>query len=163
MLRPGLLEQAVAAGLRSLFVGFETLNLKSRNAQRKFQTLRRDYGGRCDACSTWAWVNGSFGFGMDEDDPSVFERTVGWAIEQGVATATFHILTPYPGTARYQRMEAEGRLLHRDWNLEDTRHVVFRTRGMSAEELESGYWQAYRDFNPWGSILRGFGRYAEQS
>ena len=156
VLRPRLLEQAVAAGLRSLFVGFETLNPKSLKAQRKFQNLRRDYGGAVRRLhDLGVMVNGSFVFGMDEDDPSVFERTVEWAIEQGIETATFHILTPYPGTPLYQRMEAEGRLLHRDWDLYDTRHVVFRTRGMNARELESGYWRAYRDFYRWGSILRG--------
>jgi radical SAM superfamily enzyme YgiQ (UPF0313 family) len=100
-------------------------------------------------------VNGSFVFGMDEDDESVFERTVEWAISQGIETATFHILTPYPGTALFRRMEADGRLLHRDWDLYDTRHVVYRTHGMTAEQLETGYWRAYRDFYRWGSILRG--------
>ena len=156
VMRPGLLEQAVAAGLRSLFVGFETLNSKSLKAQRKFQNLRRDYGAAVRRLhDQGVMVNGSFVFGMDEDDPSVFERTVEWAIGQGIETATFHILTPYPGTALYQRIEAQGRLLHRDWDLYDTRHVVFRPCGMSAEELESGYWQAYRDFYRWNSILRG--------
>ena len=156
VMRPGLLEQAVSAGLRSLFVGFETLNSKSLKAQRKFQNLSRDYGAAVRHLHDHGvMVNGSFVFGMDEDDPSVFERTVEWAIRQGIETATFHILTPYPGTALYQRIEAEGRLLHRDWDLYDTRHVVFRPRGMSAEELESGYWQAYRDFYRWNSILRG--------
>jgi hypothetical protein len=52
-------------------------------------------------------------------------------------------------------MEADGRLLHRDWDLYDTRHVVYRTRGMTADELEAGYWRAYRNFYRWGSILRG--------
>ena len=156
VLRPRLLEQAAAAGLRSLFVGFETLNADSLRAQRKFQNLRRDYGAAVRRLhDLGVMVNASFVFGMDEDDPSVFERTVEWAIEQGIETATFHILTPYPGTALFQRMEADDRLLHRDWDLYDTRHVVFRTRGMSAEELEFGYWRAYRDFYRWGSILRG--------
>ena len=156
VLRPRLLEQAAAAGLRSLFVGFETLNAESLRAQRKFQNLRRDYGAAVRRLhDLGVMVNASFVFGMDEDAPSVFERTVEWAIEQGIETATFHILTPYPGTALFQRMEADDRLLHRDWDLYDTRHVVFRTRGMSADELESGYWRAYRDFYRWGSILRG--------
>jgi radical SAM superfamily enzyme YgiQ (UPF0313 family) len=100
-------------------------------------------------------VNGSFVFGMDEDDATVFDRTVAWAVEQGIETATFHILTPYPGTALFRRMESEGRMLHQDWDLYDTRHVVFETRGMKADELEAGYWRAYRDFYRWGSILRG--------
>jgi hypothetical protein len=52
-------------------------------------------------------------------------------------------------------MEAEGRILHRDWDLYDTRHVVFETRGMRSEQLEAGYRRAYRDFYRWGSIFRG--------
>jgi radical SAM superfamily enzyme YgiQ (UPF0313 family) len=100
-------------------------------------------------------VNGSFVFGMDSDDASVFDRTVSWAIEQGIETATFHILTPYPSTRLYQRMAADGRLLHSDWDRYDTRHVVFRPAKLTPAELEEGYWRAYRDFYRWGSILRG--------
>ena len=77
-------------------------------------------------------VNASFVFGMDEDDPDVFDRTVEWAIEQGIETATFHILTPYPGTALHRRLEAEGRMLHRDWDLYDTRHAVLPARADDA-------------------------------
>jgi hypothetical protein len=55
-------------------------------------------------------INGSFVFGMDGDDGSVFERTVEWAIEHGIETATFHILTPYPGTALYRRFSEQKRL-----------------------------------------------------
>jgi radical SAM superfamily enzyme YgiQ (UPF0313 family) len=100
-------------------------------------------------------VNGSFVFGMDHDDRSVFERTVEWAIGQGIETATFHILTPYPSTALYQRMDGERRLLHSNWDDYDTRHCVFRPKHMRPEELEEGYWRAYEDFYRWGSILRG--------
>jgi radical SAM superfamily enzyme YgiQ (UPF0313 family) len=156
VLRPQLLEKAVACGLRSLFVGFETLNPAALRAQRKMQNLHRDYGAAIRRLhDLGVMINGSFVFGMDEDDATVFERTVAWAIEQGIETATFHILTPYPGTALFQRMEAEGRLLHRNWDLYDTRHVVFRTKNMPAEALESGYWRAYREFYRWGSIFRG--------
>lgn len=55
-------------------------------------------------------INGSFVFGMDDDDETVFDRTVEWAINHGIETATFHILTPYPGTDLYQRMATEKRL-----------------------------------------------------
>ena len=100
-------------------------------------------------------VNGSFVFGMDGDDPSVFDRTVEWAVAQGIETATFHILTPYPGTALYDRMLREERLLHRDWDLYDTRHTVFRPARLSPQELEEGYWRAYDSFYRWSAILRG--------
>jgi radical SAM superfamily enzyme YgiQ (UPF0313 family) len=92
---------------------------------------------------------------MDDDGPDVFDKTVEWAIAQGIETATFHILTPYPDTALHARMVAEGRIVHRDWDLYDTRHVVFRPAGMNAETLESGYWRAYKDFYRWRSIWAG--------
>ncbi len=162
VLRPRLLEQAVACGLRSLFVGFETLDPRSLAAQRKPQNLHRDYAGAVRRLhDLGVMVNGSFVFGMDEDDAGVFARTVEWAVDAGIETATFHILTPYPGTALFQRMQAEGRILHRDWDRYDTRHVVFRTKGMTAAELEAGYWRAYRDFYRWGSILRGARRHGD--
>jgi len=156
VLRPGLLERAVEAGLRSLFVGFETLNPEGLRAQNKQPNLRHDYAAAVRRLhDLGVMVNASFVFGMDADDPTVFERTVEWAIEQGIETATFHILTPYPGTALHRRMEQEGRILHRNWDLYDTRHVVYRTRGIAGEQIEAGYWQAYRDFYRWSSIFRG--------
>ena len=99
-------------------------------------------------------INGSFVFGMDDDDKSVFARTVAWAIEQGIETATFHILTPYPGTELHRRIQAAGRITSQNWDLYDTRHSVFRPAKMSAETLEAGYWRSYQDFYRWGSILK---------
>jgi radical SAM superfamily enzyme YgiQ (UPF0313 family) len=156
VLRPGLLEQAVASGLRSLFVGFETLSTDNLRAQSKRQNLGRDYDAAVRRLhDLGVMVNASFVFGMDDDDETVFDRTVEWAVSQGIETATFHILTPYPGTALYERMAAEGRLLHRDWDRYDTRHVVFRPAHLSPTALEDGYWRAYRDFYSWANIARG--------
>ena len=156
VLLPHLLEQAVRAGLRSLFVGFETLSAANLAAQRKFQNLRRDYTAAIRRLhDLGVMINGSFVFGMDDDDPSVFERTVEWAVEQGIETATFHILTPYPGTALHQRISSQGRITTRNWDLYDTRHAVFTPARMTGEELERGYWRAYRDFYRWGAIARG--------
>lgn len=156
VLKPGLLEKAVASGLRSLFVGFETLNPNNLREQNKYQNLNRDYSAAIRRLhDLGVMINGSFVFGMDNDDESVFERTVEWSVSQGIETATFHILTPYPGTALYQRMAAQGRLLHSDWNLYDTRHVVYRPARLAPEVLEAGYWQAYRDFYRWGAIFKG--------
>jgi radical SAM superfamily enzyme YgiQ (UPF0313 family) len=156
VLRPGLLERAAACGLRSLFVGFETLLPANLEEQRKYQNLGRDYAAAIARLhDLGVMVNGSFVFGMDGDDESVFDRTVDWAIQRGIETATFHILTPYPGTALYTRMAAQGRLLHSDWDRYDTRHVVYRPARLAPQALEAGYWRAYRDFYRWGSILRG--------
>lgn len=156
ILKPRLLEKAVEAGLRSLFVGFETLNPDSLLEQNKKQNLNRDYTAAIRRLhDLGVMVNGSFVFGMDADDESVFDRTVEWAISQGIETATFHILTPYPGTALYERMAAQNRLLHSNWDLYDTRHVVYRPAKISPEALEAGYWRAYQEFYRWSAILKG--------
>ena len=156
VLRPGLLEKAAAAGLRSLFVGFETLDPGGLRAQGKRQNLGRDYAEAVKRLhDQGVMVNASFVFGLDQDDPGVFERTVEWAVAHGLETATFHVLTPYPGTALFQRLESQGRLRHRDWDRYDTRHAVFQPAQMTPDELERGYWRAYRDFYRLDSILKG--------
>ena len=155
-LTPGLMELAAEAGLRSLFIGFETLSDVNLRDQGKHHNAHADYAQAISRLrDLGVMVNASFVFGMDADDPTVFDRTVEWAIEQGVETATFHILTPYPGTKLHERLVAEGRITTRDWDLYDTRHTVFRPLEMSAQELEDGYWGAYREFYRWRSIFRG--------
>jgi radical SAM superfamily enzyme YgiQ (UPF0313 family) len=156
VLRPKLVEQAVACGLRSLFVGFETLNPANLREQRKYQNLNRDYNEAIARLhDLGVMINGSFVFGLDADDESVFERTVDWAVTQGIETATFHILTPYPGTALHRRVAEQHRILTEDWDLYDTRHAVFQPARMSVDALERGYHRAYRDFYRWRSIARG--------
>ncbi len=156
VLRPGMVEAAAAAGLRSLFVGFETLSETNLRSQGKKQNLGRDYAAAIRQLhDNGVMVNGSFVFGMDDDGPDVFSRTVEWAVAQGIETATFHILTPYPGTALHERMVADGRIVHHDWDRYDTRHVVFRPARLTADQLEAGYWRAYRDFYTWPNIVRG--------
>ena len=156
VLAPGLLEGAVAAGLRSLFVGFETIDSGNLVAQRKYQNVRRDYDAVIHRLhDLGVMINGSFVFGMDGDDNSVFARTVEWAVSRGIETATFHVLTPYPGTALHTRMDTQGRITTRDWDRYDTRHAVFTPARMSAAELEAGYRWAYREFYRWSSIARG--------
>ncbi len=156
VLRPGLIEKAVDCGLRSLFVGFETLNQANLREQHKYQNLNRDYTAAVQRLhGLGVMINASFVFGMDGDDASVFDRTVSWAVSQGLETATFHILTPYPGTVLYQRLQAQGRITSQDWDMYDTRHVVYRPANLDSEVLQAGYWQAYRDFYRWDSIFAG--------
>lgn len=156
ILRPGLFEKAAAAGMRSVFVGFETLDSVNLAEHDKYQNLNRDYSAaikRVHDCGVM--VNGSFVFGMDNDDETVFDRTVDWAVSRGIETATFHIMTPYPSTELYKRMHADNRMLHENWDLYDTRHVVYKPAKLSAEALERGYWRAYREFYSWKSIFKG--------
>jgi len=133
VLSPGLMEAAVESGLRSLFIGFETLDAANLESQHKLHNLNRDYAAVVRRLhELGVMINASFVFGMDGDDDGVFDRTVAWAVGHSIETATFHILTPYPGTALYARLEAAGRITTHDWDLYDTRHAVFRPARMSA-------------------------------
>jgi radical SAM superfamily enzyme YgiQ (UPF0313 family) len=153
ILRGDVIERAAEAGLRSLFVGFETLTPENLKRSNKRQNLGRDYKAVTDRLhSLGIMINGSFVFGMDDDGADVFKRTVDWAIENGITTATFHIQTPYPGTRLHAQMVREGRMLTRDWNLYDTRHVVYRPARLKPEALKAGYDWAYRQFYRWKSI-----------
>ena len=158
VLEPGLLEKAVDAGLRSLFIGFETLNERGLREMRKFHNIHRNYERAIRRLhDNGVMINASFVFGMDHDDKDVFERTADWAVAQGIQTSTFHILTPYPGTRLHQRLKEQGRLFSDDWDLYDTRHVVFKPANMCCAELENGYARAYESFYRWSNIFKAAG------
>ncbi len=155
ILEGDLIERAAEAGLRSVFVGFESLNEANLTQTAKRQNLGRDYARVIERLHDLGiMINGSFVFGLDDDGADVFDRTVDWAIEQGITTSTFHIATPYPGTAYYQKMRHADRMITDDWDLYDTRHVTFTPARMTAQELKAGYDRAYRDFYRWNAIVR---------
>ena len=161
VLRDDVIEEAAAAGLRSLFVGFETLSPSALAGAGKRQNLGRNYRDvvkRLDDLGIM--VNGSFVFGLDSDDPDVFAHTVDWAVSCGVTTATFHILTPYPGTATFATLAAQDRIATRNWDLYDTRHVVYRPIRLSPAELQRGYGWSYRTFYRWDRIARAAAAHA---
>lgn len=155
ILRGNLIEKAAEAGMRSVFVGFETLTNGNLVQSNKRQNIGRDYEEAIKRLhSLGIMINGSFVFGLDDDGKDVFKRTVDWAVKNGLTTCTFHVLTPYPGTKLFQQMEADGRILHRNWDLYDTRNVVYQTRSLSADELKKGYDWAYESFYSWSNILK---------
>jgi radical SAM superfamily enzyme YgiQ (UPF0313 family) len=155
VLNGNLIEKAAKAGLRSVFVGFETFSPENLKQSNKSQNLQKDYTKAVERLhSLGIMINGSFVFGLDDDDQDVFKRTVDWAVEHAITTSTYHILTPYPGTRLFRDMEAQGRILTRNWDLYDTRHVVYETNKLSAAELKAGYDWAYKEFYSWPNILR---------
>lgn len=155
ILRGDLIEKAAKAGLRSLFVGFETLSAANLKQSNKKQNLEKDYVKAINRLHDLGiMINGSFVFGLDDDGPSVFKETVDWAVKNSITTSTFHILTPYPGTQLYKDLYAQGRIITDNWDLYDTRHVVYETMKLSPEELKAGYDRAYKDFYSWSNIFK---------
>jgi len=89
-------------------------------------------------------VKATFMIGFDNDDMSVFPKMAKFITRSNFDSVYFSILTPYPGTRLFQRMESEGRLLHKDWEKYDTAHVVFRPTKMTVEQLQGGFTWLYK-------------------
>ena len=152
---PSLVRDMALAGCTGVFIGFESLTDANLDEARKRSPRTADYSSRVKILHDHGiQVNGSFVLGFDHDRKECFPELVDWINENRLECATFHILTPYPGTPLFRSMEQEGRILHRNWALYDTAHAVFRPRHLSPGELEEGYAWCYRTLFSHGSIWR---------
>lgn len=152
---PSLVRAMALAGCTGVFIGLESLSDENLLEARKRTPRAADYARRVDLLHDHGiQVNGSFVVGFDHDRRDCFETLADWVEEQRLESATYHILTPYPGTPLFRQMESEGRLLHRDWARYDTAHVVFRPRHMEPEELALGYDWLYRRTFSLASVWR---------
>jgi radical SAM superfamily enzyme YgiQ (UPF0313 family) len=152
---PELVRAMALAGCTGVFVGFESLTMENLTDSRKRTPRPADYARRVRLLHEHGiQVNGSFVFGFDHDEPDTFARTVEWIEANRLECATFHILTPYPGTPLFRQLAAEDRILHRDWERYDTANVVFRPAAMTVEELAAGYEWCYRRLFSHRSIWR---------
>ena len=150
-----LLKKAQESGCISLFIGFESLLQENLNgASKRFVDAKE--------LSKWIkaiqgrqiGIQGAFIFGFDEDDSSIFKRTVAFVQENNIELPTFSILTPFPGTPLQKRLEEEGRIFDRDWSHYDMSHVVFKPRKMTVQELQEGYLWAQKYICAPRSILK---------
>lgn len=159
---PDLLDLMAQTGCQSLFIGFESINnialrgVNKDNQVEKYEKLIRAIHSR------GIMINASMVFGLDGDGPEVFATTLAWLEKNRIETLTSHILTPYPGTALYRRMEESGRITDHDLSKYNTAHVVFIPQGMTAEELYKGYLWMYGQFYSFRSIIRRMPAYKAQ-
>jgi radical SAM superfamily enzyme YgiQ (UPF0313 family) len=131
-----ILDLMAESGCRSLFIGFESLNAENLRAADKRQNHIEEYGRTVSKIhSRGMMVNASVVFGFDGDRPEVFNNMTDWLINQKVETMTAHILTPYPGTALYSKLQEESRICDHDLTHYNTARAVFRPAGMTATEL----------------------------
>ncbi len=152
---PTLVREMALAGCTGVFIGFESLTDDNLADAHKKTPKAADYARRIQMLHDHGiQVNGSFVLGFDHDRRDVFAQTADWIESNKLECATFHILTPYPATPLFRQMEAQGRLLHRDWSLYDTSHAVFRPRHMEPGELEHGYGWIYQRLFSHTSIWR---------
>lgn len=140
-----LLKLASRSGCTGLLMGFESItpeNLKQSkkgfNSPAQYKdlvALLHKYGITLMACFT---------FGMDNDTTDVFMQTAKFAIETGIDLPRYAIVTPFPNTGLYKRLEAEGRILTKNWELYDAQHVVFQPKLMTPAELYEGHEKAWK-------------------
>ena len=152
---PELLELAGRSGCRGLLMGLESIspqNLrqshKGFNAPEKYlQVVERlhEHGIALQGC---------FVFGLDGDEPDVFIKTAEFAVEAKIDLPRFAIVTPFPNTTLYKRLESEGRILTKNWELYDAQHVVFQPAHMSVQELQQGVEVAWKHAYSFRSIAR---------
>ena len=150
---PEMVKLAADSGCISVFVGMESISENSLaetnkgfNQVRKFEDqikMFHDHG---------IMVNPGMVFGFDNDDESVFESTLNFLIRNRVELAYFNVLTPLPGTALFDRYTREGRIFDRDWAKYDGKHVVFRPKRMTPEQLQEGFFWANHEFYSLRSI-----------
>lgn len=156
---PPLLELMARSGCSGLLLGFESIVPGNLEQSRKSFNSPDDYGRLVALLHDHGIsVMGCFVFGLDHDDPDIFERTASFAVSAGVDLPRFAIATPFPGTPFFRRLESEGRILSRNWELYDGQHVVFQPLRMSVEELQRGHERAWTYTYSMASIARRLAR-----
>ena len=150
---------SLTAGCTTAVVGFESLNEGNLRRMKKHWNVRGGpYAEKLRILrEAGIMIYGTFVFGYEGDTPDSFDRAVDFALEHNFYLANFNPLTPTPGAALYDRLQAEGRLLHDRWWLDPTYHygdATFEPRGMTAEQLTEGCYAARARFNRWSSIGR---------
>lgn len=152
---PELMELVARSGCKGLLLGLETVTPESLgDAKKRFNgsvDFKQVVG---DLHHLGISVQGCFVFGLDHDTPDVFDATVDFALDAGVDLPRFAVLTPFPGTPLHTRLESEGRILTKNWELYDGQHVVFQPRGMSVKELAEGHERAWKKVYRWSSIAK---------
>jgi radical SAM superfamily enzyme YgiQ (UPF0313 family) len=151
-----LLEEAARSGCKQLFVGLESICQSSMDGVRKGFNRVEDYARIVDRIHAHGIaVQAGIVFGFDHDTPAIFKSTLQFLEDTGIQNATFNILTPYPGTPLFRKLDEQGRILTRDWRKYNGRtDVVFQPRQMSAAELLAGFHYANERFYSLSSIAR---------
>lgn len=150
-----LMEVFRKSGCRGLLIGFESITQESQQYIHKGVNRVDSYVALMDKLhDNGILVQGCFAFGGDEEDESVFDRTVEMIIKAKIDLPRFSILTPFPNTQYYMQLEKEGRIIERNWAMYDVQHCVFSPRKMTKEQLEEGTDRAWRSAYSTGNIMK---------
>jgi len=159
-----LLQLCRKSGCRGLFVGLESVSTKSVSRMHKtLKSMKNNEDAIKKIQDTGIIFHPSFVFGFDDDTKAVFDDTLEFLYRNRIATATFNILTPYPGTKLYRRLKQEGRLISEDWRHYNHYTVTFCPKNMTERELAEGYFFLKKEFYSLSNICRRITRLSEIS
>lgn len=143
------------SGCKGLLIGFESITQASQQYIHKGVNKPDSYVELMKKLhDNGILVQGCFAFGGDEEDESVFDRTVELIIKAKIDLPRFSILTPFPKTGYYNQLEQEGRIIERNWAMYDVQHCVFQPKQMTKEQLEQGTDRAWRATYSTGNIMK---------
>jgi radical SAM superfamily enzyme YgiQ (UPF0313 family) len=152
-----LLQLAKKSGCIALFFGLESVSSNTlKGLPKTLRSLKKHDDAIKIIQGSGIMFHASVVFGFDDDDSSIFERTLEFLMKNRIVTATFNILTPYPGTRIFERFEKEGRLLSRNWSDYNHSTVVFKPKKITPQQLAEGYVWIGRNFYSKGAILKRF-------
>ena len=147
------------SGCMGLLIGFESVQKETQNEMKKIKNLRIDfYEAMRRFHGEGFGILGAFVFGFDYENKDVFEQTLEFTMRSRLDCVELRILTPFPGTRLYERLLSEGRLFVPDWWLRgyppDT--LLFQPKGMTADELMSGFARLNRQTYSFGAMIKRF-------
>jgi radical SAM superfamily enzyme YgiQ (UPF0313 family) len=155
-----LLELMRDSGCGAIFIGFESISDENLSAMHKRINQRYNYSDAIKKIQSYGiLVQSSFIVGYDFDSPTTFAELIEFIQESNLLMPLINILTPFPGTRLFNRLEKEGRIRHKDWSHYDSKHVVFRPSKMSPEELLAGYKSIVKAVYSFDSILKKLDHY----
>ena len=148
------------SGCGSIFIGFESVSKENLSRMDKGVNLRHDYASAISNIQSHGiLVHSSFIVGYDFETKDSFDELINFIEGANLLMPVINILTPFPGTKLFKRLEEEGRIIHKDWSAYDTKHIVFKPALLSAEELIEGYWKVIRRVYSFDSIFRKLNYY----
>ncbi len=154
-----LMELAAKSGCSGLLIGFESIDAASLGDSNKGFNRPNEYATLIQRLHSFGIsINGTFVFGNDSDTRDSFDAVTDFVLEHRIDLPRFAVLTPFPGTGLFQRLEQESRIRTRDWSLYDGQHVVFEPRNMTAEELLKGHERAWQRVYSFGGIWERISR-----
>lgn len=144
---PTLLHAAARSGCKGLFVGLESADCESLAQMNKgFLKPQKFKDAIKRLHDEGISVLGAFVLGNDNEDTSIFRRTLDFAKKIKLDLAQFAVLTPYPGTAVYNRLIKQKRIFNFDWTKYDAGNAVYKPLKMTAEKLKEEVDKLWRDF-----------------